>query len=1455
MVHLEFLVPCLTLSLVLTAAVAEFVSDVAPDSSASCQADSHNATPTCMASSKAVPLQDVYRSPLLEEYDPQAAKTMAELHFSFVVTSGLLVIGIVVGYFVALHPDCPDGSRPPFWRWATGTTFLPHFRRRKESKENVFMPEHYPEGPYRAELNPEMMVTWVEEKVSSGASLEGLFWRTMAPAYCATHIFAAAERFLSIYAASTFGPCVLVWFELPAEYCPYFFLEFPLASAFAWMAGKACSVVQEQLITRAAMPLVQGMFFAVAKATQNMSLEEAVNTNGAEKQAVAQQTGGIAIAAGTNPLRRSLVDVATFVWCLWKLYETWGFFCVSLGLLAICLGGFVEAQASKIAVRMELRRLDLQKQRMALIDVVTNNLKVLQQSAWLERTARPLAALAEELHQTMLRASLVGGIGGAITSHLNTILLAVTYIWVVKMRGEHVSLVKVMQSAVYLDEALKAAAAFINFKTHMKFCRVRLQAIQEAIQLKSKRQDFATGLVKVQGATFAWPVKGSSRKPVLHEIDFAPKKGELVLVSGENGSGKTSFLLSLLGELLLTEGDLTVPSGVVGWQQQVPVLVSGTIEENVRFRAPMAAGTHEHVMQALNAVHLVDDMLDQSSALNANLQDTDVGIGGNQLSGGQRARTMLARACYQALEGAETMILDDPVTQVDNHMLMDVWEDAVLRIMGGCTRIVAVNSQLIFRLASTADRIVLLKEGRVVYDGCPAPSSPQAIAAIRDALGKWAYDLGDTGDKEVRPRSPSPMSRRLSTPKSDSYEEKMERISALSSEKASEEEANSEKPVRDLVQLVRDSDALQKLVWEEGSQDSHTLAEDAMLPASSGSQTSTPTAGEQKTLIKIPQADWHQLRKLLQLLDRQAGDAAAMQMPLEISQVLLKNARDLMLLPVVSLMYFVNSCKPAAVTRAMRRWTSDTEPSNQTSHLMELLFLSIGSFVIFLVAEYLSATMRAGMISKGIKRFHGALQKVGQHYFWWQPKVGLENMHFCRHTDASQFVQIVAVPATMLQTLVYMLYTLTKAGTSVAVVLMCQVPFRYKIAELGQWAGQADFVQRHLIVGAYEGVTTFFDHMVAVRACKAQDYRRSLFHRNVLAGVFCQYWCSQSSFLKLFLEQLVVMAGGVCIIFMLHRLKQAGEDPDALNLLLMSITGFGGCLESLTWGVTSFVQAVHAYRKYSMFIETDLLEDSNGQPSQTSWPSKGKIVFEDVTFRYRPHAPPALLGCSFVIEPGEKIGVVGRPGSGKSTLVCVLARLSPLAGVPPFSGGRVLIDDIDISTVRLADLRSAIGVVPQDCTLLPGSLKANVGEEFSDAEVLMALEHVGLDVRRLTHKEKLPDAFATPLSSVGLSGGERQLLVAARALVKRPKVLILDECTASLSMDQADMLLASILRHYPDTTILSIAHRLRFVLDSDRIMVMAAGQLIACGSKSELLQDEAGYFATNLRHEQQEDPS
>ncbi|XP_028938109.1 multidrug resistance-associated protein 1 isoform X7 [Ornithorhynchus anatinus] len=230
------------------------------------------------------------------------------------------------------------------------------------------------------------------------------------------------------------------------------------------------------------------------------------------------------------------------------------------------------------------------------------------------------------------------------------------------------------------------------------------------------------------------------------------------------------------------------------------------------------------------------------------------------------------------------------------------------------------------------------------------------------------------------------------------------------------------------------------------------------------------------------------------------------------------------------------------------------------------------------------------------------------------------------------------------------------------------------------------------------------------------------------------------------------------------------------------------------------------------------------------WPTKGVVEFVGFQARYRSDLSLALQDVSFQTHSGEKVGIVGRTGAGKSTLTNCLFRIVERAG------GKIVIDGIDISTIGLHDLRGQLNIIPQDPVLFSGTIQMNLDplEKYSDSDLWEALE--------LCHLKDFVQALPKKLSHEIVEGGEnlsvgqRQLICLARALLRKTKILILDEATASIDFEMDNLVQSTIRKEFVDCTVLTIAHRLHTIMDSQRVLVLESGKIVEFDTPHALMQ-------------------
>lgn len=254
------------------------------------------------------------------------------------------------------------------------------------------------------------------------------------------------------------------------------------------------------------------------------------------------------------------------------------------------------------------------------------------------------------------------------------------------------------------------------------------------------------------------------------------------------------------------------------------------------------------------------------------------------------------------------------------------------------------------------------------------------------------------------------------------------------------------------------------------------------------------------------------------------------------------------------------------------------------------------------------------------------------------------------------------------------------------------------------------------------------------------------------------------------------------------------------------------------------------------------------------WPQTGEIVLKNLQMRYRPETPLVLKGLNVTIKGGERVGVVGRTGSGKSSLLLTILRL-----VEPSLGNDVnelnydapmLIDGVDILRIGLRDLRSRLGIIPQNPVLFSGTIRDNVDpfHSYNDEQIWSALKQCNMYDAVM----EMPGELEAVVSEYGenLSAGMRQMLVLGRALLRQCRILLLDEATSNVDLETDRAIQKTLREAFPGCTVLTIAHRVNTIMDSDKILVMKDGLVDEFASPQELLKDASSTFSEIVQHAQ-----
>lgn len=292
----------------------------------------------------------------------------------------------------------------------------------------------------------------------------------------------------------------------------------------------------------------------------------------------------------------------------------------------------------------------------------------------------------------------------------------------------------------------------------------------------------------------------------------------------------------------------------------------------------------------------------------------------------------------------------------------------------------------------------------------------------------------------------------------------------------------------------------------------------------------------------------------------------------------------------------------------------------------------------------------------------------------------------------------------------------------------------------------------------------------------------------------------------------------------------AGKVGLALTQAL-SLTGM------LQWGIRQWAELENHMTNVERVLEyTNLEQERTSGRRPNNWPKEGRVEYSNVTLRYRDENAPILKNINFVIEPKQKVGIVGRTGAGKSSIIASLFRLYDVEG-------SITIDNENINDIALETLRSRISLIPQDPVLFSGTIRDNLDpfRQYSDKDLWKVLEEVNLKEVVLNLELEISEGGNS------FSTGQRQLICLARTVIHKNKILVLDEATANVDPQTDALIQRAIKEKFSECTVLTIAHRLDTVLKSDKVMVIDNGIVLEFDSPETLLAKGEGAFYSMVK--------
>uniref|UniRef100_A0A9J8BGV1 ABC-type glutathione-S-conjugate transporter n=1 Tax=Cyprinus carpio carpio TaxID=630221 RepID=A0A9J8BGV1_CYPCA len=899
------------------------------------------------------------------------------------------------------------------------------------------------------------------------------------------------------------------------------------------------------------------------------------------------------------------------------------------------------------------------------------------------------------------------------------------------------------------------------------------------------RDDSHSAAVSMTDGTYAWE---RDTEPVLKNVSLDIKPGRLVAVVGAVGSGKTSLISALLGELHSLKGRINI-KGSVAFVPQQAWIQNATVMDNILFGSNL---DEERYRSVVDACALGPDL-----DLLPGRDQTEIGEKGINLSGGQKQRVSLARAVYSS---ADVYLLDDPLSAVDSHVGKHLFERVIgpKGLLKDKTRILVTHG---ISFLPYVDEIVVLVNGVVSevgsYDG------------LRASKGAFSEFLETYGKEE---------SSNANANKASAQESDFEQIEMLPEGLEPQADGSPEDIVSSTLKRENSLRHSQRHSKQNGS----------MRLRKNSSVRSKKDSGDKKGQ---------------RLIEKETMETGRVKF-----SVYLQYLRSMgwCFITWSFLFYFIQNVAFIGQNLWLSDWTEDSVEYFNTTYPNHIRDMRIGVFGALGMAQgflvFLGTILLADGSISASRTLHTSLLsnilKVPMVFFDTTPSGRIVN-RFAK--DIFTVDEIIPMSfRTCILCLLGVLGTLfviclaTPIFTAVVVPMAVIYYFvqRFYVATSRQLR-RLDSVSRSPIY------SHFGETVSGISVIRAYGHQQRFLKQNEdtidqnLKSVYP--WIVSNRWLAMRLEFL-----GNLVVFFSALFAVISRDSLNSGLVGLSISYALNVTQTLNWLVrmTSELEtnivAVERVREYAEIKNEAPWITSNRPPDD--WPTAGNIHFENYKVRYRPELELILHGITCDIQSTEKIGIVGRTGAGKSSLTNCLFRIIEA------SEGQILVDGIDISTLGLHDLRSRLTIIPQDPVLFSGTLRMNLDpfEKFSDEEIWSVLELAHLK----DYVRGLPTGLQHEVSEGGenLSVGQRQLLCLARALLRKSRILILDEATAAVDLETDDLIQNTIRTEFSHCTVLTIAHRLNTILDSSRVMVLDSGKIVEFDSPSVLLNNKQGHF-------------
>uniref|UniRef100_A0A6Q2YGA4 ATP-binding cassette, sub-family C (CFTR/MRP), member 9 n=1 Tax=Esox lucius TaxID=8010 RepID=A0A6Q2YGA4_ESOLU len=869
--------------------------------------------------------------------------------------------------------------------------------------------------------------------------------------------------------------------------------------------------------------------------------------------------------------------------------------------------------------------------------------------------------------------------------------------------------------------------------------------------------------VKVSHGFFTW----GSNLSTLADINVCIPTGQLTMIVGQVGCGKSSLLLAMLGEMQSISGKVcwsNEPSYSlmysVAYATQKSWLLNATVEENITFGSPFNKQRYKTVIDACSLQPDID--------LLPFGDQTEIGERGINLSGGQRQRICVGRALYQ---NTNIVFLDDPFSALDIHLSDHLMQEGILKFLQDDKRTVVLVTHKLQYLIH-ADWIIAMKDGSVLRDG-----------TLKDI---------QTHDVELYEHWKTLMNRQ---------DQELEKDTEIDNCQTALER-------KTLRRAFYSREAKNQVYDDEEEEEEEEEDDDNM---------STTTSRRSK----IP---WS-------LCWRYLSSGGFFMVFLMIFSKLLKHS------VMVAIDYWLAT------------WTAtktENTPKTDCEYMSVFIVLCAAGIVLCLIT---SLTVEFLGLSAATNLHHNLLNKIihapirffdvtplGQILNRFSADTNIIDQHIPPTLESLTRSTLLCLSAIGVIAFVTPFFLITLFPLAV-IFYFIQKYFRVASKDLQDLDDSTQLPLLCHFSETAEGLTTIraFRH-----EARFKQRMLELTDTNNTAYLFLS---AANRWLEVrtdYLGAVIVLTAAVTSIW------------SSLYLLPSALVGLGltyalTVTNYLNWVVRNLADLevqMAAVKKVNSFLSTES-ENYEGSMDNSQvpedWPQHGDIKIQDLSVRYDPLLKPVLKHVSAYINPGQKVGICGRTGSGKSSLSLAFFNM-----VDMFEG-QILIDGVDISKLPLQTLRSRLSIILQDPVLFSGSIRFNLDPErtCTDDRLWEALE-----IAQLKNMVKaLPGGLDAVVTEGGenFSVGQRQLFCLARAFVRKSSILIMDEATASIDMATENILQKVVMTAFADRTVVTIAHRVHTILEADLVIVMKRGNIMEIDRPEALLEQEDSMFASFVR--------